>query len=292
MRRPGIPPEDFLDLVAANELHMYGRDAKKTELPLCITRYPGRYPFRGEKLVDTWASFKAKVHKGTSRGCAIQQFVPSNADHPRITRVVYYNRMYKNKPNKVNYALAIGSKLKVGDQDQTSQCRWCINVEMPHSVVVEKIVGLAVEEYIPYMQSIMDFALRALRIRLKCVVADFIKDQNGVVWFIDLKSFRVPKLHYALYCEMTESPKTAKKPQLQDKMRSYAKCRLCNMKYGKEELQQLLTMNMIIEYKRHLNQRGIFEFDHVDVRGCVGMLASRNTRSRRVGASCATYATA
>ena len=129
---------------------------------------------------------------------------------------------------------------------------------------------MAVDEYIPFMQSLADFALRTLKMRLKNVVADFIKDENGVIWFVDLKSFRVPKSHYPLYCcESTQEFEllqlAAGKQKLQDKMRSHAKCRLCGMKYGKEELQQLLTMNMIIEYKKHLNQRGIFEFEHVDV---------------------------
>ena len=176
--------------------------------------------------------------------------------------MIYYNPAYKRKPSHVNYALVIVSKVKY-DPDDGNMYKWCINLDIPHSIQIEKISGKAVEEYVPYAQSIMNFILHAYKINLKFVVADFIKDIKGDIWFIDLKSFRVPKALYPLYIQARS--KTKSKMKMKDNMKSYANCRLCNLEHSKRELQHLVTMNMIMEYKRHLNQRGIFEFEHVDV---------------------------
>lgn len=215
-----------------------------------------------KKIVDTWATFKMKVYKGINGGNVVQRFIHTTSNIPRITRVVYYNPMYQKKPTKVNFAWAIVNELKIDIEQGNYHYKWCVNMEIPNSIRVEKIVGKAVSEYMPYMKSILNFILKACNLRLKTIVADFIKDKNGEIWFVDLKSFKVPKIFYSVYLE---SPGKIETKLKKDMTKTSAKCRLCNMKYSKEELHQLLTMNMIIEYKKHLNERGIFAFEHVDV---------------------------
>ncbi len=137
---------------------------------------------------------------------------------------------------------------------------WCVHLALPQSVRIEKIVGRAVEQYLPYVKSMMDYAAGELHIHLKYIVADFIKDCNGTIWFINLQSYRVPRHSHIEWMQELGVPQEPTEPK--DKIQSQGQCRLCNLKYEKEKLRRRLTMNMLIEYKKHLNQRGITLFDN------------------------------
>lgn len=187
-----------------------------------------------------------------------------------MTRIIYHNPAYRTKLSKTNYALAITNQINT-QEDTKMIYKWSINVEIPNSFIVEKIVGKALEEYEYCMQSLIDFILKGMNIRIKYIVADFIKDSKGNLWLVDLKSFRVPKEKYHLFCLGNEKNNCEILARQKSKQ-FYAKCRLCNMNYGREELQYLITMNMIIQYKKHLNQRGIYEFEHVDVLSIIFVL--------------------
>ena len=155
--------------------------------------------------------------------------------------------------------MAIVNKAKVNFNNLNSY-NCCINIEIPRTIRIENIVGKAVEEYIPYMKSIVNFALRALKVHIKYIVADFVKDSKGQIWFIDLKNFRIPKNNKLIRYSIT--PKRGKR--IYSNTNPQLKCSLCDIEYPKNKLKHLITTNMIIKYKKHLMKRGVFEFEHIN----------------------------
>lgn len=50
-----------------------------------------------------------------------------------------------------------------------------------------------------------------------------------------------------------------------DKANNTVQCQLCRLSYKKNEVTKIVTFKMLYELKNHLNKRGIFKFEYLDV---------------------------
>ena len=50
-----------------------------------------------------------------------------------------------------------------------------------------------------------------------------------------------------------------------DKANNTVQCQLCRLSYKKSEVTKIVTFKMLYELKNHLNKRGIFKFEFLDV---------------------------
>ena len=51
-----------------------------------------------------------------------------------------------------------------------------------------------------------------------------------------------------------------------DKANNTVRCQLCRLSYKKSEVTKIVTFKMLYELKNHLNKRGIFKFEYLDVK--------------------------
>ena len=134
--------------------------------------------------------------------------------------------------------------------------------------------------------SLLKYMEKQQKMRISRIVADFIKDSEGNVWFIDLKSFsyeetlpKYPNLSFELtnllqnvssskqFSQPIIQHNSIKKDEVLGKITTLSKCRMCKIYYAKNQLNKGITNKMLIDFVDSLEQRGIYRFS--DLKVCI-----------------------
>jgi hypothetical protein len=156
--------------------------------------------------------------------------------------------------------------------------RYCLCVDNAYSLHTFTLTGAAIKELEHLANNLLSFILKAFNLKLKQIVADFIKDKNGVLWFTDVKAFEVDHdipgdvfhlvtsiLNNILQKEIPDCSPEKRLDQIEEKTHTKIRCRICKLNYSHNELTKTLTLKMLFEFNAHLNKRGIFKFQHLQV---------------------------
>ena len=125
-----------------------------------------------------------------------------------------------------------------------------------------------------YVENIVKYFRGAYGAAVQSVTADFVKDESGIWWLINIKSMilveRIPeaKIKQVVQGEDDEDDyprnpagdKQGKKPEGYQKIKQ---CRYCEQPFHSEDLTKKMTLKMAIELDKHLKYRG-YRFDWLD----------------------------
>lgn len=133
---------------------------------------------------------------------------------------------------------------------------------MGSCTIVQTCRGKQVEETVPYLVNIVRYLDVHLKMRFQELVGDFIKDESGVWWMINIKGFILtsdplvnikPITHYGdeeLLRKLNDE--MSSKQVKQDEYKKVKLCKYCETNFPVEELEHKMTLKMIIETDKHL----------------------------------------
>ena len=167
---------------------------------------------------------------------------------PRLSSKATLLRLHY-APSSVPVAYQISNRssaLPDGDESELSLTRkFCVSCETspPESLLVYKVVGKSIEEYVETAKKVLFFMENFFKLRLEDVVIDLVGKR-----VVQVKSFQVKS---AVVLRQVTAVKTLKN------------CYVC--KQGKEDLPKVVTYKMISECFQSLKNRGIQSniFDHM-----------------------------
>ena len=134
--------------------------------------------------------------------------------------------------------------------------------------------GKQLTDTVVYVENIVKYFRGAYGAAVQSVTADFVKDESGIWWLINIKSMilveRIPeaKIKQVVQGEDDEDDyprnpagdKQGKKPEGYQKIKL---CRYCEQPFHSEDLTKKMTLKMAIELDKHLKYRG-YRFDWLD----------------------------
>lgn len=125
--------------------------------------------------------------------------------------------------------------------------------------------GKQLADTVPYCENIVKYFRGSFRAEVLSLAADFIKDESGIWWLINVK--RIELLHPISLTKISKFVKGDeeygavhddetnghKRPEGYQKIKL---CRYCEEPYHSEELTKKMTLKMAIELDKHLKYRG------------------------------------
>ncbi|CAD8139136.1 unnamed protein product [Paramecium pentaurelia] len=200
--------------------------------------------------------------------CVIQKFVKSNGPKAFICRTIW-------RKDKNPYCYIITNKedfFSQSNNPKTEMTKYATNVNLQNScTIVNTCRGKYVDETVPYVKNLLNYIYIHLHITFKEFSADFIKDESGIWWFINVKGFIIDKspekimwksiTHYGeeineegqpIIQERISTPKA----KVADMCQKQKICKYCEQSYPEQHLQYKMTLKMIIQTDKHLYWRG------------------------------------
>mmetsp|Transcript_16976 Transcript_16976/g.16210 ORF Transcript_16976/g.16210 Transcript_16976/m.16210 type:complete len:246 (-) Transcript_16976:1738-2475(-) len=200
---------EFIDLAISEQKRLKGD--KSPFLVLKQEDYPS-YCVQKQAVPYTF-DLKEEVLSKLEVNQCVQQYIPSATQKASFYRVAFYNKdcisskqtqiFYVSNTHKVT-SERLNTYLKIiyGSDDHDSKKRTltlsqrsfvCYDNHGSFSVVEQKsLIGY---EYLDEVgQKILDFVLKAFRMKLTMVVVDFVKDCHQTYWFMGVKHFEVTEL--------------------------------------------------------------------------------------------------
>ena len=205
---------------------------------------------------------------------AIQRFVKCRGPRAFLCRSVW-------RREKPPYVYILTNKANYLDEDIKNQyLKFVINSKEQGSYSsFYSSSGKHLEETMAYMNNIVKFIESHSDIIFDELVGDFVKDEAGIWWFINLKAMKIKNIRKFKKAEdgLTEplppklnffyNQRIFTNSFLKDNVRKFdyqnrIKCKLCGIDYNKKELKYELTTKMIMETENMLKH---VEFSRVKV---------------------------
>lgn len=223
---------------------------KKVKDDTCAVLKIQHYDSELGRVVGNKTSFiptsllKEKVRlawKGDANRCCIQKFIKCRGPRPFICRTVY---TLKNQ----TYGWLITSNEIFSETH-------CLT-ESESSIIKIKS-GRFIDETHKIVETLRKYLENHLRVQFEQLVCDFIKDEGGLMWLINVKAFKLssgtPRIEIFTDAEV-ESPVIKNGKPLKE-YKKIKRCEFCHV--GFELLNHELTLKMIFEMEDHLRHRGI-----------------------------------
>ena len=194
---------------------------------------------------------------------AIQRFVKCRGPRAFLCRSVW-------RREKPPYVYIFTNKANYLDEDIKNQyLKYVINSKEQGSYsAFYSSSGKHLEETMAYMNNIVRFIESHSDIIFDELAGDFVKDEAGIWWFINLKAMKIKNINkFRKSDELQEAipPKLNffynqriySNPNLKDSIKKFdyqnkIKCKLCGIDYNKKDLKYELTTKMIIETENML----------------------------------------
>ena len=194
---------------------------------------------------------------------AIQRFVKCRGPRAFLCRSVW-------RREKPPYVYIFTNKANYLDEDIKNQyLKYVINSKEQGSYsAFYSSSGKHLEETMAYMNNIVRFIESHSDIIFDELAGDFVKDEAGIWWFINLKAMKIKNINkFRKSDELQEAipPKLNffynqriyANPNLKDSIKKFdyqnkIKCKLCGIDYNKKDLKYELTTKMIIETENML----------------------------------------
>eukprot|EP00742_Colponemidia_sp_Colp-10_P005596 GILJ01005982.1.p1 GENE.GILJ01005982.1~~GILJ01005982.1.p1 ORF type:complete len:988 (+),score=146.86 GILJ01005982.1:2024-4987(+) len=206
----------------------------------------------------------------------IQKFIKCRGPKPFVCRAVW-------RQDKAPQAWIITGKTGFADEHERNYLkRFCTTTEIAHSCSIIQSSGQACKETWQLTADIKKYTERCLNVHFDEFVADFIKDEGGQWWFIQVKAFHlVHKMspNVAAFVMQNDDGEMELEPtathektlNLKGEVQRLVRCKFCQVGYKLDELAFEMTMKMIIDTEDHLRHRGrsFSWLDRADLRSVV-----------------------
>lgn len=206
---------------------------------------------------------------------AIQRFVKCRGPKAFICRSVWR----KEKPP---FIYILTNKAKYYDNVEKQDLKYVVNSREPNSYFAfYSTSGKHLEETMIYMKNIVKFVEAHSDIILDELVGDFLKDEAGIWWFINLKALKITNIskfrkETGEICPLPYLDFFINRQGLRDDHHSgitrkfdyqtKIKCKFCGVDFSKKNLKYKLTTKMILETDKMLRHvdLGINKFYCID----------------------------
>jgi len=140
------------------------------------------------------------------------------------------------------------------------------------STIFKTNKGKQLTDTLPYVENIIKYFRGAFGVEVTKIAADFIKDESGIWWMINIKSISFKekitegRIRKVVNGEDDEEIGTSvgqsgpKRPEGYQKIKL---CRYCETPFHAEDLNNKLNLKMVMELDKHLKVRG-YNFDWLD----------------------------
>ena len=191
---------------------------------------------------------------------AIQRFIKCRGPKAFVCRSVW-------RRNKPAYIYILTNKANFHDNVKNQNLKYVVNSREPSSYFAfYSTSGKHLEETMYYMNNIVKFIEGHSDIEFSELAGDFVKDEAGIWWFINLKAMKIknidkfkpdaygnctpPQLDFFINRRgsMGYQRGVMRKFDYQTKIR----CKLCGIDYSKQKLKYKLTTKMILETDKML----------------------------------------
>ncbi|CAK83163.1 unnamed protein product (macronuclear) [Paramecium tetraurelia] len=204
----------------------------------------------------------------------IQKFVKSNGPKAFICRTIW-------RKDRNPFCYIVTNKDDYFSQTTNPKAeftKYITNVSQQNScTIVNTCRGKYVDETVPYVKNILNYINIHLHITFKEFAADFIKDESGIWWFVNVKGFIIDKspekilwksiTHYGEDINEEGQPTIQSQQQISiispknktkvaDMCQKQKICKYCEQSYPEQYLQYKMTLKMIIQTDKHLYWRG------------------------------------
>ena len=191
---------------------------------------------------------------------AIQRFIKCRGPKAFVCRSVW-------RRNKPPYIYILTNKANYHDEVKNQYLKYVINSKETNSYYsFYSTSGKHLEETMFYMNNIVKFIENHSDIIFDELAGDFVKDEAGIWWFINLKAMKIkninkfrdehgnpvsPNLDFFINQRIfgnTDTKINIRKFDYQNKI----KCKLCGIDYSQKKLKYSLTTKMILETDKML----------------------------------------
>ncbi len=191
---------------------------------------------------------------------AIQRFIKCRGPKAFVCRSVW-------RRNKPPYIYILTNRVNYHDEIKNQYLKYVINSKETNSYsAFYSTSGKHLEETMFYMNNIVKFIENHSDIIFDEIAGDFVKDEAGIWWFINLKAMKIkninkfkdehgnpisPNLDFFINQRALGSSDTKiniRKFDYQNKI----KCKLCGIDYSQKKLKYSLTTKMILETDKML----------------------------------------
>ncbi|EAS01971.2 Lmbr1-like motif protein (macronuclear) [Tetrahymena thermophila SB210] len=189
----------------------------------------------------------------------IQKFIKSNGPKAFICRTVW-------RKDRNPYCWIITNKSDFYSEEKIpEQQKYITNPNIMNScTIVNTCRGKYVDETVPYIKNILKYLHNNLNIGFKEFICDFIKDESGIWWMVNVKGFvfddPIPEeintkkiLNYG--DDMGLEVKEDNSQQNKNKYQKVKICKYCETVFPENELCHKMTLKMIIQTDKHLLHR-------------------------------------
>jgi len=194
---------------------------------------------------------------------AIQRFVKSKGPCAFICRSVW-------RRDKPPYVYMLTNKVKyLNEEIKNPYLKFIVNSKEPDSYSIFcSSSGKHYEETMTYMNNIVKYIESHSDIIFDELAGDFIKDEEGIWWFINLKAMKIKNINKFRRSKWNPNPIHPKlfffinqriynKSKIKDNLIKFdyqnkIKCKLCGINYSKKNLKYEMTTKMIIEIEKLL----------------------------------------
>eukprot|EP00347_Sterkiella_histriomuscorum_P020821 403336337 len=195
--------------------------------------------------------------------CIGQQFIISSGLKASLYRYHHFNPIYSSS-NKQHYAYFMTNTalIEMSKDKETT----CLNLDgYPKHTQIYKVHNMNTFSFHQVAEQLILLIQKHYGITIKEIVLDFIKDINGVEWLIGCRAFKtVPrqdaasssdKFRHGLLFDLLRNNSEArlmhqrlKKEQLIEKATTATICKLCKIKFRKEQMQRVVTDTLLAKF--------------------------------------------
>ncbi|KRX07210.1 hypothetical protein PPERSA_00367 [Pseudocohnilembus persalinus] len=260
------------------------------EVPYMIQRFKGKQDWLGSKQILSYQ--KREEKKGTLENNEIlQQYIFAKPLKATIIRIMYYTR--NSKQMKANYGYRIMNRIPIFDKrtkrSMEQKCCtildsqkesdtynikvWPAKAIQEFSIEVSEVKGFGLGEYEKQTEELVKLIERNNKVRISEIVCDYIQDIDGKVWLINCRSVKL---------DQTKSMKDLLTQNKQDdeddgkgtlaQLTCSVYCKLCGIKFKKDDASKVLTYKLLWELVQHLKKRNIYlkgiKVSHKTTRPC------------------------
>ena len=139
--------------------------------------------------------------------------------------------------------------------------------------------GKHLHDTLPYLKNMVKYIKGSLGCSLRMLVCDFVKDESGIWWLINIKRIitdeKIPKIKFMKIIkgsdfigdrEDYEELKKKKNKVARKRFHQYQNlktCRYCEQLFPNTELTKKMTLKMIVQMDKHLKHRG-YRYEWLD----------------------------
>ena len=200
-------------------------------------------------------SFCVDANVTNKKKVVIQRFIKCMGSRAFIVRTCW-------RRNGNHSCFVITNKSSYYEYDNTPEnSKYLVSPKIYGSCnIIETKSGKHLDETIPYVKNIVKFMKVHAKAEFSELVADFVKDESGIWWMINVKAFI---LDFEVYMDNIKriTNYDDEDPSIMDRAKNinYQKSKMCNYceeDYNSEDLTKKLTLKMIVQMDKHLAHRG------------------------------------